>query len=110
MKTYDYIIIGAGNAGCNAAYFLQQEGKKVAVIDREGIAGGASGAAGAFLSPLPGKENLYNTFVNDALKFSIDFYQKLIPNGVDKKGVLRVPNENFKQDKLQNNNIKYKYF
>jgi glycine/D-amino acid oxidase-like deaminating enzyme len=110
MKTYDFLIIGAGSAGCSAAHFLQQDGKSVAVIDREGIAGGASGAAGAFLSPLPGKQNLYNTFVNDALKFSIDFYQQLIPEAVDKKGVLRVTNGNFNEEKLKNNDIEYDYF
>jgi glycine/D-amino acid oxidase-like deaminating enzyme len=109
MKTYDYLIIGAGSAGCNIAYFLQKNGKKVAIIDREGIAGGASGVAGAFLSPLPGKKNLYNSFVNDALNFSINFYEKLIPNNIVKKGVLRVPNDNFKKTKLQNNDIEYKY-
>lgn len=110
MKTYDYLIIGAGSAGCNIAYFLQQNGKKVAVVDREGIAGGASGAAGAFLSPLPGKKNLYNSFVNDALEFSINFYEKLIPEAIDKKGVLRVANDNFNQEKLKDNYIKYEYF
>ena len=56
MKIYDYLIIGAGSAGCNTACFLQKSGASVAVVDKEGIAGGASGAAGAFLSPLPGKK------------------------------------------------------
>ncbi|MCF6366671.1 MAG: FAD-binding oxidoreductase [Bacteroidales bacterium] len=110
MKIYDYLIIGAGSAGCNSAYFLKQHGKTVAVVDREGIAGGASGAAGAFLSPLPGKKNIYNTFVNVALNFSINFYQKLIPDAMDKFGVLRVPNDNFNNEKLQNNHIKNEYF
>ncbi|MBU1659672.1 FAD-binding oxidoreductase [bacterium] len=106
---YDFLIIGAGSAGCNIAHFLHQEGKTVAVVDREGIAGGASGAAGAFLSPLAGKQNLYNTCVNEALKFSLDFYQKLIPDAIDKKGVLRVINAHFKEEKLKDNNIKYDY-
>ncbi len=109
MKIYDYLIIGAGSAGCNTAYLLQKSGKEVAVVDREGIAGGASGAAGAFLSPLPGKKNLYNSFVNNALKFSLDFYEQLIPDEIDKKGVLRVSNDNFGQDKLKNNEIKHQY-
>ncbi|DAB28185.1 MAG: FAD-dependent oxidoreductase [Sulfurimonas sp. RIFOXYD12_FULL_33_39] len=107
---YDYLIIGAGSAGCSTAYFLHKEDKSVAVIDREGIAGGASGAAGAFLSPLPGKKNLYNTTVNDALNFSIDFYEKLLPDAVDKKGVLRVANDNFQEDKLAQNHIEHTYF
>jgi glycine/D-amino acid oxidase-like deaminating enzyme len=110
MNIYAYLIIGAGSAGCNSAYFLKQNGKTVAVVDREGIAGGASGAAGAFLSPLPGKKNPYNSFVNKALEFSLNFYEKLIPNEIEKKGVLRVPNSNFNDTKLQNNHIKYEYF
>lgn len=110
MKIYDFLIIGAGSAGCSTAYFLRKEGKSVAVVDREDIAGGASGAAGAFLSPLPGKKNLYNTTVNDALEFSIDFFQKLLPKAVDKKGVLRVTNDNFKEEKLTQNHITYDYF
>jgi len=109
MKIYDYLIIGAGSAGCSIAHFLKKYNKKIAVIDREGIAGGASGAAGAFLSPLPGKKNLYNTFVNDALEFSLNFYENLVLNEIEKKGVLRVPNNNFNNIKLQNNHIKYKY-
>lgn len=109
-KIYDFLIIGAGSAGCSSAYFLQKNGKKVAVVDREGIAGGASGAAGAFLSPLPGKKNTYNSFVNEALSFSIDFYEKLLPESINKKGVLRVPDDNFSREKLENNDIEYEYF
>lgn len=110
MKIYDFLIIGAGSAGCNTAYFLKQNDKAVAVVDREGIAGGASGAAGAFLSPLPGKKNLYNTLINTALNFSINFYQDLIPEALDKKGVLRVENDNFNQEKLQDNSIENDYY
>ncbi|MCK9473404.1 FAD-dependent oxidoreductase [Sulfurimonas sp.] len=106
MKIYDFLIIGAGSAGCNMAYFLHKENKSVAIVDREGIAGGASGAAGAFLSPLPGKENPYNSLVNEALKYSLNFYQNLLPIAVDKKGVLRVANENFDKDKLSQNSMK----
>jgi tRNA 5-methylaminomethyl-2-thiouridine biosynthesis bifunctional protein len=109
-KIYDFLIIGAGSAGCSTAYFLQRSGKKVAIIDREGIAGGASGVAGAFLSPLPGKKNSYNTFVNEALNFSINFYEKLIPDSISKKGVLRVPNDNFSKEKLENNDVEFEYF
>lgn len=110
MKTYDYIIIGAGSAGCNTAYFLNASGASVAIIDKEGICGSASGAAGAFLSPLPGKKNLYNSFVNDALNFSIDFYESLQGIHIEKKGVLRVVNENFEKNKLNNNDITHKHY
>ncbi len=107
---YDFLIVGAGAGGCSIAYFLQKSGKKVAIIDREGVAGGASGVAGAFLSPLPGKKNSYNSLVNNALNFSIDFYKKLTPDSIIQKGILRVPNENFKTSKLKDNHIMYEFF
>lgn len=110
MKTYDFLIIGAGSAGCNIAHFLNRQGKKVAVVDRESIAGGASGAAGAFLSPLPGKKNPYNSLVNRALDFSLKFYQNLLPEAIDKKGVLRIENKNFDREKLQENTIDNEYY
>jgi glycine/D-amino acid oxidase-like deaminating enzyme len=110
MKIYDYLVIGAGSAGCNIAHILEKKSVKVLVVDKEGIAGSASGAAGAFLSPLPGKQNLYNSFVNDALEFSLKFYENLLINGINKKGVLRVPTDNFNDEKLKNNHLSYKYF
>ncbi len=110
MKIYDFLIIGAGSAGCNIAYYLQKKDKAVAVADAEGIAGGGSGAAGAFLSPLAGKENLYNTFINNALEFSLKFYEELSPNAIVKKGVLRIANENFDNNKLETNSLKSRYY
>jgi tRNA 5-methylaminomethyl-2-thiouridine biosynthesis bifunctional protein len=110
MKIYDFLIIGAGSAGCNIAHYLQKKGKKIAIADREGVAGGGSGAAGAFLSPLPGKENLYNTFINNALEFSLKFYEELSPNAIVKKGVLRIANENFDNEKLEKNSIENRYY
>lgn len=106
---YDFLIIGAGSAGSNIAYALHKAGKKVAIVDKEGIAKGASGAAGAFLSPLPGKKNSYNTLVNTALNYSLNFYEKLLPDSIIKKGVLRVSNDNFDDTKLGENNLDYKH-
>lgn len=110
MKKYDFLIIGAGSAGCNIAHYLQKKGKKIAIADKEGVAGGGSGAAGAFLSPLPGKENLYNTFINNALEFSLKFYEEFSLDAIVKKGVLRVANENFDTEKLKKNSIKNRYY
>ncbi len=106
---YDFLIIGAGSAGSNCAYALHKAGKKVVIVDKEGIAKGASGAAGAFLSPLPGKKNSYNSLVNSALSYSIDFYEKLMPSAITKKGVLRVSNDNFNNTKLKDNELNHKY-
>lgn len=105
---YDYLIIGAGSAGCAIAHFLKKAGKSVAIIDRDGIASGASGAAGAFLSPLAGKKNPYNSFVNEALNFSLDFYEKLLSDSLIKKGVLRVADENFSKERL--NELENEYY
>lgn len=45
----DVIVIGAGVIGISAALVLQERGLRVAVVDREGPAAGASaGNAGAF--------------------------------------------------------------
>ena len=107
---YDFLIIGAGVGGCNVAYFLQKSGKKVAIIDKEKVAGGASGVAGAFLSPLPGKKNSYNSFVNNSLKFAMNFYEELNPKTVYNRGILRIPNENFNISKLKDNAIEYQFF
>jgi len=49
MIVPDVIVIGAGVVGLSAALALQQHGKRVMVVDREGPAAGASaGNAGAF--------------------------------------------------------------
>ena len=105
---YDYLIIGAGAAGCAIAHFLKKEGKNIAIIDRDGVASGASGAAGAFLSPLAGKKNPYNSFVNDSLSFSLDFYKEVSSESFIKKGVLRVADDNFSKDRL--NELQNEYY
>ncbi|ABB44133.1 FAD dependent oxidoreductase [Sulfurimonas denitrificans DSM 1251] len=109
MKIYDFLIIGAGSAGCNSAAYLQKRGLKVAIADKEGVASGGSGAAGAFLSPLAGVENSYNLFINRALEYSLDFYETMFQDEIVKSGVLRVANENFDTAKLQTNSIKNRY-
>jgi len=87
---YDFVIIGGGIAGSSIAYFLQH--KKVLVIDKEGIAQKASNAAGAFLYPKVGFNTKYTKFVNEALLYSFDFYQKI---GIDthKTGVFILPRD-----------------
>lgn len=78
--TYDTAIIGAGICGCATAHFLSQGGEKVALIDREGIAAGGSGAAGAFISPKFTKGGPLKELIEEGYRFSLDFYQKHVPN------------------------------
>jgi L-2-hydroxyglutarate oxidase LhgO len=50
LQEYDYVISGAGIAGCSSAYFLNNYSDSILLIDKnEKVAFGASGAAGAFL-------------------------------------------------------------
>ena len=44
-STYDVVIVGAGIVGAACAYFLMQEGLRVAVLEK-GIVGGGATAAG----------------------------------------------------------------
>jgi len=45
------IVVGAGMVGLSCAWFLQEEGAEVTVVDREGVAAGASWGNAGWLSP-----------------------------------------------------------
>ncbi len=53
--TSEVVVLGAGAAGCAAAYYLARESVKVTVIEREAIGCGASGYALGLLNPLTGE-------------------------------------------------------
>ena len=75
MKEFENVIIGAGIAGCSIAHFLKKYSNSILLIDKnEDVAFGASGAAGAFLSPLLGKSNPFKELVTKALIFFFFFY------------------------------------
>ncbi len=48
----DVAIVGGGVIGCAAAYYLTQAGADVTLLERDGVAGEASGAAAGILAPL----------------------------------------------------------
>ncbi|WP_026803702.1 FAD-dependent oxidoreductase [Aliarcobacter lanthieri] len=92
MKKYDYIIIGAGICGCSLAYFLNKHSNNILLIDKNSdVAFGASGAAGAFLSPLLGKPNDFKNLVTKALNFSLEIYKKDFPDFIQNVGTCRIP-------------------
>ena len=101
-KEFDYVIIGAGIAGCSLAYFLSKYSKSVLLIDKnENVAFGASGAAGAFLSPLLGKPNKFKDLVTKALIFSTNFYKNNFPELIINCGTCRIPKNQEDEDKFQ---------
>ncbi len=93
-ESYDTIIIGAGIAGCCAAFALQRQGQKVLLVDRSGmVATGGSGAAGAFVSPKIGKGGPLQALTNEAFAFAKDFYLEYFPDYFHQTGVIRIPKD-----------------
>ena len=102
QKEYEYIIIGAGVAGCSTAYFLSKYSKSILLIDKnENVAAGASGAAGAFLSPLLGKPNKFKDLISTALRFSTSFYKELNTESFKNEGVCRIPKNDDYREKFE---------
>ena len=93
FRVYDTIIIGAGIAGASSAYFLSQKGQKVLVLDKNGIASGGSGGAGAFISPKIGKGGPLQSLTNEAFLFAKDFYLEHFSHLYHKSGVIRIPKD-----------------
>ena len=90
---YDVAVIGAGINGCSVAYQFTQAGKKVVVFDMNGIAGGGSGAAGAFISPKFSKAGPLKELLDDAFIYSTHFYEKNFPNETLKTQLIHIPKD-----------------
>jgi len=92
---YDIAIVGAGINGCSVAYAFAKEGKKVLLLDAQGIAHGGSGAAGAFISPKFSKSGELKELIGDAFVYSMEFYEKNFPHLLHKSQLLHIAqNEN----------------
>jgi glycine oxidase len=48
----DALVLGGGAVGCATAYFLAREGVRVRLLESDGLAGQASGAAAGMLAPV----------------------------------------------------------
>jgi glycine oxidase len=53
----DVLIVGAGVIGCLTAYRLAKSGIKVTVVETDGVASGASGTSGGWLTPYSHKND-----------------------------------------------------
>lgn len=102
MQVYDYIIIGGGIAGCSVAYELSKHSSSILLIEQnKDVALGASGAAGAFLSPLLGKPNKFKELVTQSLDYSTSLYKKNFSDYIDNCGTTRIPKDQKDSEKFQ---------
>lgn len=102
MKEFDYLVIGAGIAGCSLVHFLKNYSSSILLIDKnEDVAFGASGAAGAFLSPLLGKPNKFKDLVTKSLNFSINYYKEFFSDELINCGTCRIPKNQEDEEKFQ---------
>jgi tRNA 5-methylaminomethyl-2-thiouridine biosynthesis bifunctional protein len=90
IEMYDIAVIGAGINGCSVAYEFAGAGKKVIIFDENSIAGGGSGAAGAFISPKFSKAGDLKDLLHDAFVYSMEFYEKNFPQLLIKAPLLHI--------------------
>lgn len=79
---FDIAIIGAGINGTASAHFLAKAGLDVAIFDKEAIAAGGSGAAGAFISPKVSKGGRLKEVIEAAYLYSLRFYDEDFPEHI----------------------------
>jgi glycine/D-amino acid oxidase-like deaminating enzyme len=59
VKHPDVVVIGGGIVGCAVAYWLTRAGLSPLLIERDGIAGGSSGACMGHLMMMPDPQDMY---------------------------------------------------
>ena len=89
MRYCDVGVVGAGINGTALAYRLAKEGVNVALFDTQ-IAGGGSGAAGAFLSPKFLKSSDVKTVINEALNEAFSFYETVDERLIQRYNLLHI--------------------
>ena len=103
MHEYDIAIIGAGINGCTLAYELSKQGQNLVVIEKNKIASGGSGAAGAFINPKITKAGELKELIEEAYVYSLKFYQEYFDEYTTTAPLLHI-------SKYENDNDKVQYF
>ena len=77
--TADVVIVGGGIAGCAAAYYLTTMGVRPIVVEREEVAGAASGFAqgGLYIMSGPGMDGPFFPLVKESLRLHRELYPVL---------------------------------
>ena len=75
----DVVVVGAGIAGCAAAYYLAAMGARPVVVEREGVAGAASGFAqgGLYIMSGPGMDGPFFPLVRESLRLHRELHPVL---------------------------------
>ena len=88
MKNYDFVVVGAGICGSMIAYYLNRVGTVLIIDDCKNKS--ASLSAGAFISPILGKENRYKNFVELSTNYALEFYKSNFDNIIDNCGTIKL--------------------
>ena len=98
---YDAAVIGAGINGCSIAYELQKHYKNIILFDKDGIAAGGSGAAGAFVSPKFSKAGALKELLDEAFIYSTSFYENYFPEHFTKSQLIHIAKDEKDTQQLQ---------
>ncbi len=81
----DVVIVGGGIIGCASAYYLSKAGASVTLLERDEVAGAASGAAAGILVTPP--EALPSATFGDLCRAGVDAYPSLVEALRDEAGI-----------------------
>jgi len=98
---YDVAVIGAGINGAAITYELTSAGKKVLLFDEGGVAGGGSGAAGAFISPKFSKSGELKETLHEAFLYAMEFYEKNFPQLLTKSQLIHIAQNEADEETLK---------
>ncbi len=81
----DVVIVGGGIIGCASAYYLSKAGASVTLLERDEVAGAASGAAAGIL--VPPSEAIPSGAFGDLCRAGVDAYPSLVEALRDETGI-----------------------
>ncbi len=81
----DVVIVGGGIIGCASAYYLSKAGAGVTLLERDEVAGAASGAAAGIL--VPPSEAIPSGAFGDLCRSGVDAYPSLVEALRDETGI-----------------------